>query len=512
MTVCTIIIGKAGILPQRKEKKIMRKKLMTWLLAFAMIFTMAAPAQAARGGVEDFVRRLYQVVLQREPDAAGLADWCDALTSGRAQGAETAAGFYDSIEFKKRDISDSDYVEMLYTSIMGRSSDAAGKADWLKLLQEKGVTRNYVLSGFLMSPEFGKLCDEYGIERGSYTSAAVRDQNSDVTAFVKRLYSVCLNRQPDSDGWDFWTGRLLRHELSGAEAARGFFYSQEFLTKGLSNEEFVRIAYRTLLDRDADAQGFEHWTGKLNDGNSWEFVIEGFIGSQEFSKLCDRYGITPGEAKKVNDVTEAKTIVIDAGHQAKQMKDKEAVGPGSSQMKAKVSSGTSGVVTGNDEYQINLDVALLLRDELTARGYNVIMTRETNDVRLSNQDRARIANEAGADAMIRIHCNSVDASYVRGALCIIQSKSNPYCGSLSGTCSELSNTILKSYCAATGLKNMGIQYDDNLTGTNWCQVPNTVLEMGFMSNAAEDRLMGTDTFKQNAARGIADGLDAYFGR
>lgn len=59
---------------------------------------------------------------------------------------------------------------------------------------------------------------------------------------------------------------------------------------------------------------------------------------------------------------------------------------------------------------------------------------------------------------------------------------------------------------------MGIQYDDNLTGTNWCQVPNTVLEMGFMSNAAEDRLMGTDTFKQNAARGIADGLDAYFGR
>lgn len=80
----------------------------------------------------------------------------------------------------------------------------------------------------------------------------------------------------------------------------------------MSNEEFVRIAYRTLLDRDADAQGFEHWTGKLNDGNSWEFVIEGFIGSQEFSKLCDRYGITPGESKKVNDVTEAKTIVIDA--------------------------------------------------------------------------------------------------------------------------------------------------------------------------------------------------------
>ena len=86
MTVCTIIIGKAGILPQRKEKNIMRKKLMTWLLAFAMIFTAAAPAQAARGGVEDFVRRLYQVVLQREPDAAGLADWCADQRPGTGRG------------------------------------------------------------------------------------------------------------------------------------------------------------------------------------------------------------------------------------------------------------------------------------------------------------------------------------------------------------------------------------------------------------------------------------------
>ena len=99
-------------------------------------------------------------------------------------------------------------------------------------------------------------------------------------------------------------------------------------------------------------------------------------------------------------------VVIDAGHQSKQMTDKEPNGPGSSTMKAKVASGTEGVSTGNEEYKINLKVALLLRDELLSRGYSVIMTRETNDVKLSNVDRAQIANEAGADAMVRIHCNS----------------------------------------------------------------------------------------------------------
>lgn len=144
MTVCTIIIGKAGILPQRKEKKIMRKKLMTWLLAFAMIFTVAAPRRRPRRS-----RGLCAPpVSGRSSEGTGRRRSCRLVRCADQRpgtGAETAAGFYDSIEFKKRDISDSDYVEMLYTSIMGRSSDAAGKADWLKLLQEKGVTRNYVL-------------------------------------------------------------------------------------------------------------------------------------------------------------------------------------------------------------------------------------------------------------------------------------------------------------------------------------------------------------------------------
>ena len=205
-------------------------------------------------------------------------------------------------------------------------------------------------------------------------------------------------------------------------------------------------------------------------------------------------------------------IAIDAGHQEQQMKDKEPNGPGSSTMKAKVTSGTSGVSTGNAEYKINLKVALLLRDELLSRGYSVVMTRETNNVSISNVERAQVANDSGADALIRIHCNSADSSSVKGALGICQTSSNAYCGNIYSECLKLTKAVLKGHCNATGVANTGIWETDTMTGTNWCQVPNTIIEMGYMSNASEDELMGTGEFQRNAAKGIADGIDAYFGR
>lgn len=205
-------------------------------------------------------------------------------------------------------------------------------------------------------------------------------------------------------------------------------------------------------------------------------------------------------------------ICIDAGHETHAISEQEPNGPGSSTMKNGVTSGTDGCSTGIPEYKVNLQVALKLRDELLSRGYSVVMTRETNDVTLSNVGRATIANESGADMMIRLHCNSADSSAVRGALGITQTADNPYCGDIYSECISLTNSVLKGYCNATGLDNTGIWETDTMTGTNWCEIPNTILEMGYMSNPSEDELLCDSDFQTTAAIGIADGIDAYFGR
>lgn len=257
-----------------------------------------------------------------------------------------------------------------------------------------------------------------------------------------------------------------------------------------------------------------HCTGRKDDWSRVEYNGEiCFVSSQFLS--AEKPEETKPAAQAGTGIYHAGgdiLVCIDAGHQDHQMTDKEPNGPGSSEMKNKVTSGTDGVSTGVPEYKVNLQVALKLRDELLSRGYSVIMTRETNDVSLSNVDRATIANDSGADIMIRLHCNSVDSSSARGALGITQTSSNPYCGDIYSACNSLTNAVLNGYCNATGLANTGIWETDTMAGTNWCEIPNTILEMGYMSNSTEDELLSDSDFQYEAAVGIANGIDAYFGR
>ena len=116
------------------------------------------------------------------------------------------------------------------------------------------------------------------------------------------------------------------------------------------------------------------------------------------------------EVKK--DIEKKKTIVIDPGHQAKGDSSKEPIGPGASETKAKVTTGATGIYTKQKESELALKVALLLEKELKQEGYNVIMTRKTNNINISNSQRAKIANNAKADAFIRIHADSYDDSKV----------------------------------------------------------------------------------------------------
>ena len=202
-------------------------------------------------------------------------------------------------------------------------------------------------------------------------------------------------------------------------------------------------------------------------------------------------------------------IVIDAGHQRKGNYEKEPNGPNSDVMKAKVSSGTQGVVTGLAEYELNLTVSLFLKEELLARGYEVIMIRETHDVDISNVERAKVANEAKADAFIRIHADSSTNQNAKGVMTICQTSKNPYNREWYEESRTLSELVLEEVVEETGATKRQIWETDTMTGINWTTVPTTILEMGFMSNPEEDKLLATEEYQKKIAKGIAEAIERF---
>ncbi len=203
-------------------------------------------------------------------------------------------------------------------------------------------------------------------------------------------------------------------------------------------------------------------------------------------------------------------VAIDAGCQAKANAEKEPIGPASQTQKAKMPEGAIGTATGVKEYELTLTVAKQLQTELEARGYQVVMIRESHDVNLSHAERSKAANSSGADIFIRLSANSMDNSSIYGAMAMCMTEHNPYNSELSSDSYRLSKQIVNNICANTGTKNRGVQKVDNSSAINWCEIPVSVVEMGFLTNPDEDRWLQTEEYQGKIVTGISDAVDTYF--
>ena len=202
-------------------------------------------------------------------------------------------------------------------------------------------------------------------------------------------------------------------------------------------------------------------------------------------------------------------IVIDPGHGPWVNLDMEPIAPGSEITKRKYGIGAAGIVTGTLEREINLNVSLMVRDLLEQDGYTVIMTRTDHTVISSNIDRANLANEHNADLMIRVHSDSFHDSSIHGASMLVPGKVG-YAVDIVDISRIYGEIILNTLTKELGMKNRGVITRTDQTGFNWSKVPIMTVELGFLSNPDEDRLLSSKDYQTKLAQALYKGIIKCF--
>jgi len=204
-------------------------------------------------------------------------------------------------------------------------------------------------------------------------------------------------------------------------------------------------------------------------------------------------------------------VAIDPGHQAKADLTLEPIGPGSPERKEKVKGGATGIATGVPEYERVLALSLKLRDKLQARGVRVVMVRTTSDVNIANSRRAIIGNEVGAALAVRIHLDSSAQSSLRGVSTLFPS-GNAWVKPIEPESRRAAGLIQAAVVKATGAADRGLFPRGDLSGFNYSKVPTVLVECGFLSNAADDRLLEKPEYQDRLASGLAAGVLSFLGK
>lgn len=212
--------------------------------------------------------------------------------------------------------------------------------------------------------------------------------------------------------------------------------------------------------------------------------------------------------------TPAKTyvIAIDPGQQKNQNQDTEPVGPGSSTTVTKMSYGATSTTTKEREYIWTMRMAEMVKQELEARNYKVVLVRESNDdkIDLSNAERAQKANEANADILIGIQLDGANDSSVSGMYFQVASANNPFVKSENvSEAKKLAKLLHDKLIDKTGASDKGIKDADNLAEINWANMPTVVATLGYASNKDEDSLLQSAAYQQKMTGCICDAIDAY---
>ena len=293
------------------------KKLIGLVLSLVLTLTMLMSYPVNDGtvlantdSITTFVTRLYEVCLNRDPDASGLNNWVSNLSSGSVTGYDAAVAFFFSSEYQNRNLDNTQFVTSVYQGVLARDPDSTGLNNWVSRLNS-GTSRRDVFNGIITTNEWVSLCRSYGISPGVQVEPAPQSSSS-VDEFINRMYSGFLGRSADNTGLTSWRGRLTGGRISGISAARSFMNSSEFRTRAssMSQSQLITVFYTTFLGRNPSSTEISSYASRMGgDLNAnLEMLFLNFANSDEFISYCTDHGIIPGTGDGSSMISDAEVM------------------------------------------------------------------------------------------------------------------------------------------------------------------------------------------------------------
>lgn len=260
-----------------------------------MTATCAVTVTAKTTEIENFVDRLYTILLNQSVNATEKASLVNSLSAQTTTAADAVAKFAlsDSID----DISNAEFVSRMYRAVFNRDADDGGRVNWETHL-DNGMSRKIVIQKFTESDEFINICASCGMTQGKFQSDEIRDSNIYVTSFVNNLYLTILWRTPDAGGINNFVAALKNH-ASTDKIIKEFILGAECTSKNYTNEEFIIACFGGILGRTGPSAdkinggGGRLFLDTLNAGGlTREGVVNSLLNSEEYKNRLNAIGLT----------------------------------------------------------------------------------------------------------------------------------------------------------------------------------------------------------------------------
>jgi N-acetylmuramoyl-L-alanine amidase len=225
------------------------------------------------------------------------------------------------------------------------------------------------------------------------------------------------------------------------------------------------------------------------------------------SHVTPQSNAQPGQGQVEAGPLSGKTVTVDPGSQAIAAQS-EWSDPGMTE-RVTADKDAKGVLTGNDEYLVDLDIALKVKSLLEKEGVKVVMTRKNSTVDLTNAMRADVANNASSDLLLSIHCNSSDDQMMKG-IDTLYPAGEGYTVPIHEKSKGAALFIQAQLVKACGVEDLGVLSRQDMPIFNWSKVPAVQVEVGYLSSPRDDSLLAEEQYRSKVAKGLCDGIVQYF--